>query len=156
MADAGQAYIQATLRGTPCWIELLADAVLEDDKERWNQFKRPVVRLVMALYGHSDAGTFWERHCDESVHSMGFQPVGEEWPSVYTHLELQVVLVVYVDDCKMAGPKDNNWCGNRVPANGYETPSCQAGEIRKELIRSCLWTTRTSCSKCAPENIILR
>ena len=20
-----------------------------------------------------------------------------------------------------------NWCGNRVPANGYETPSCQAG-----------------------------
>ena len=55
MADAVQAYIQATLRGTPCWI------VPEDDKERWNQFKRPVVRLVKALHGHPDAGTFWEQ-----------------------------------------------------------------------------------------------
>ena len=45
-----QAYIQATVRGTPCWIELPAEAVPEDDKERWNQFKRPVVRLVKALY----------------------------------------------------------------------------------------------------------
>ena len=69
--------------------------------------KRPVVRLVKALYGHPDAGTFWEQHCDESVRSMGFQPVGEEWPSVYTHPELQLVLVVYVHDLKMAGPKKN-------------------------------------------------
>ena len=218
MADAAQAYIQATLRGTPCWIELPSEAVPEDDKEQWNQFKRPVVRLVKALYGHPDAGTFWEQHCDESVRAMGFQPVGEEWPSVYTRPELQLVLVVYVDDFKMAGPKNNlkrgwellrekliielylgcnqskgtvvlgnghqvttvtfdmeqflrscvdrylevagnvefkkvptpgpheetkdhpsrapiqtgpsvecHWCGNRVPANGYETPSCQAG-----------------------------
>ena len=88
-ADAAQAYIQATLRGTPCWIELPAEAVPEDDEDGWNQFKRPVVRLVKALYGHPDAGTFWEQHCDESVRSMGFQPVGEEWPSVYTHPELQ-------------------------------------------------------------------
>ena len=28
--------------------------------------------------------------------AMGFEPVGEEWPSVYTHPELQLVLVVYV------------------------------------------------------------
>ena len=65
------------------------EGVPEDDKERWNQFKRPVVRLVKAWHGHPDAGTFWEQHCDESVRSMGFQPVGEEWPSVYTHPELQ-------------------------------------------------------------------
>ena len=26
------------------------------------------------------------------------------------------------------GPSvERNWCGNRAPANGYETPSCQAG-----------------------------
>ena len=36
---------------------------------------------------------------------MGFEPVGEELPSVYTHPEL--VFVVYVDDFKMAGPKNN-------------------------------------------------
>ena len=39
-----------------------------NDKERWNQFKRPVVRLVKALHG--DAGTFWEQHCDESVRTI--------------------------------------------------------------------------------------
>ena len=49
---------------------------------------------MKALHGHPDAGTFWEQHC--------FQPVGEELPSVYTHPELQLVLVVYVDDFKMA------------------------------------------------------
>ena len=37
MADAAQAYIQAALRGTPCWIELPSEAVPEDKKERWNQ-----------------------------------------------------------------------------------------------------------------------
>ena len=35
------------------------------------------------------------------------QWVGEEWPSGYTHPELQLVLVVYVDDFKMAGQKNN-------------------------------------------------
>ena len=54
------------------WIELPAEAVPEDDTERWNQFKRPVVRLVKAMYGHPDAGTFWEQHCNESVRSMGW------------------------------------------------------------------------------------
>ena len=83
------------------------EAVPEGEKERWNQFKRPVVRLVKALHGHPDAGTFWEQRCDESVRAMGFEPVCEQWPSVYTHHELQLVLVVYVDDFKLAGPKNN-------------------------------------------------
>ena len=30
-----------------------------------------------------------------------------EWPSVYFHPDLKLLLVVYVDDLKMAGPKDN-------------------------------------------------
>ena len=60
-----------------------------------------------ALYGHPDAGTFWEQHCDESVRAVGFEPIGEEWPSVYIHEKLQLVLVVYVDDFKMAGPQKN-------------------------------------------------
>ena len=55
----------------------------------------------------ADAGTFWEQRCDESVRAVGFEPIGEEWPSVYTHEKLQLVLVVYVDDFKMAGPQKN-------------------------------------------------
>ena len=44
-----------------------------------------------------------------------------------------------------------NWCGNRVPANGYETPSCQAGGTSEGAHPE---TTRTSCGKCAHENIV--
>ena len=33
--------------------------------------------------------------------------VGEEWPSVYIQQKLQLVLVVYVDGFKMAGPQKN-------------------------------------------------
>ena len=32
---------------------------------------------------------------------------GEEWPSVYIHEKLQLVLVVCVDEFKMAGPQKN-------------------------------------------------
>ena len=105
MADAVQAYIQATLRGTPCWIELPPEAVPSECN--WGKYRRPVVALGKALYGHPDAGTFWEQHCDESVRAVGFEPIGEEWPSVYIHEKLQLVLVVYVDDFKMAGPQKN-------------------------------------------------
>ena len=105
MADTVQAYIQATLRGTPCWIELPPEAVPGECK--WGKYRRPVVPLRKALYGHPDAGTFWEQHCDESVRAVGFEPIGEEWPSVYIHEKLQLVLVVCVDDFKMAGPQKN-------------------------------------------------
>ena len=105
MADAVQAYIQATLRGTPCWIELPPEAVPSECN--WGKYRRPVVPLRKALYGHPDAGTFWEQHCDQSVRAVGFEPIGEEWPSVYIHEKLQLVLVVYVDDFKMAGPQQN-------------------------------------------------
>ena len=105
MADAVQAYIQATLRGTPCWIELPPEAVPSECN--WGKCRRPVVPLRKALYGHPDAGTFWEQRCDESVRAVGFKPIGEEWPSVYIHEKLQHVLVVYVDDFKTAGPQKN-------------------------------------------------
>ena len=54
LADAIQAYIQARLTGPPCWVELPEDAWPDDVDIR--KFRRPVVRLVKALYGHPDAG----------------------------------------------------------------------------------------------------
>ena len=105
LADAIQAYIQAKLTGPECWVELPPEAWPSDVNIKG--FRRPVVRLVKALYGHPDAGTMWEQHCDTSCRSVGFKPVGEEWPSVYFHQELKLLLVVYVDDLKMAGPKQN-------------------------------------------------
>ena len=32
--------------------------------------RRPVVRLLRALYGQPDAGTMWEKHCDTAVKSQ--------------------------------------------------------------------------------------
>ena len=81
LADAIQAYIQAILTGPPCWVELPEDAWPDDVDFR--KFRRPVVRLVKALYGRPDSGTMWEQHCDRKVKELDFIPVGEEWPSIY-------------------------------------------------------------------------
>jgi hypothetical protein len=102
MADAVQAYIQAELSGDPCWVVLPAEA---RPTEWANKYYRPVVRLKKALYGHPDSGTMWEKKCDAHVKSKGFAPIGIEWPSVYWNAKLQLILVVYVDDFKLAGPK---------------------------------------------------
>ena len=48
-----------------------------------------------------------EQHCDKHVCELNFVPMGEEWPSMYFHKELKLMLVIYVDDLKMAGPKEN-------------------------------------------------
>ena len=66
-----------------------------------------MVRLDKALYGHPDSGTMWEQHCDKKVQEIGFKPIGEEWPSMYFHDELKLLLVIYVDDLKLAGPSEN-------------------------------------------------
>mgnify|MGYP007023072079 CR=1 FL=1 len=57
------------------------------------------------MYGHPDAGGWWERHADEKARIEGFVPI-ENWPSVYWHDGLEVVLIIYVDDFKLSGPED--------------------------------------------------
>ena len=103
MADAIQAYIQAKLSGTPCWVEL-PDEAWHPSANR-QRYRRPVCRLVKALYGHPDAGTMWEQRCHTAVQKVGFKPLGDEWPSLYFHPDMKLLLVIYVDDLKMAGPK---------------------------------------------------
>ena len=105
LADAIQAYIQASLTGVACWVELPDEAW-----PRWinrKSFSKPVVRLIKALYGHPDAGTMWEKHCDQAVKKLGFVPIGPNWPSMYYYAKLNLLLVVYVDDLKLAGPEGN-------------------------------------------------
>ena len=110
IADAPAAYVQADLKGTPCWVNLPEEA-WPDDPELQAKFAaivaagdKPVVVLKKALYGHPDSGTFWEQHCDAHVRSVGFVPLGPEWPSCYTHPKLGLFLIIYVDDFKMSGP----------------------------------------------------
>ena len=101
LADA----IQAKLKGPLCWVELPTDA-WRPEIQYW-KFRRPVVRLDKALHGHPDSGTMWEQHCDKKVQEIGFKPIGEEWSSMYFHDELKLLLVIYVDDLKLAGPSEN-------------------------------------------------
>ena len=63
--------------------------------------------LLMALYGHPDSVTMWEVKCDLDVKAVGFAAVGAEWPSVYYHMDLKLLLIIYVDDFKLAGPEAN-------------------------------------------------
>ena len=122
IADAEQAYIQAELRGTPCWICLPEDerpASWAKDP-RISKMWRPVVPLKKALYGHPDSGTCWEEHCDAEVKKVGFTPVGAEWPSTYVNKKLDLFLVIYVDDFKLLGPKSQYNRGLALATQGLD------------------------------------
>ena len=75
-------------------------------KEWIGKYKRPVIQLILDLYGHPDAGGYWEKHCSKHLQSCGFDPI-PNWPSMFWNAELQLMLMVYVDDFKLAGPKEN-------------------------------------------------
>ena len=66
---------------------------------------KPVCRLNLALYGHPNSGGYWEQHCERHLRAVGFQDV-PNWRSVFWHPILQTLLVVYVDDFKLAGPQE--------------------------------------------------
>ena len=50
------AYIQALLGGVETWVELPKDQWCPE----WHKYKRPIVKLRLALYGHPLAGACWE------------------------------------------------------------------------------------------------
>jgi hypothetical protein len=109
------------MRGDPCWVELPPEAhpgsiwgpdnMSPEDLAKlialWSQFICPVVIMTAALYGHPDSVSFWQDHCNERVGKVNFHGFGSEWPSVFYHAELRLLLTVYVDDFKLAGPEEN-------------------------------------------------
>ena len=59
VADAVRAYVQSDLRARhPTYIEFPRHVI----PKRWRYLRRPVCRLLKALYGHPEAGAHWERH----------------------------------------------------------------------------------------------
>ena len=77
VADAEQAYVQADMKGNPTWIAL----PWEEVPEQYEHMHKPVIRLRKALYGHPDAGTYWEEKVDTHLKTVGFLPLSPEWPS---------------------------------------------------------------------------
>ena len=95
VADAEQAYIQAEMKGTPTWVCLPPEHRPAWWAKKYPHMRRPVCRLNKALYGHPDAGTFWEEKSDNHAKSVGFEPIGPEWPSCYFHPRLRLLLVIW-------------------------------------------------------------
>ena len=68
------------------------------------KYTDPVCLLKRALYGHPDAGTYWEQQSEKHFSSVGFIPI-PDWKSCFRHPRLDLMLIVYVDDFRLAGPK---------------------------------------------------
>ena len=104
-ADAIQAYIQALFTGVPTWLSLPRNRWPRDwEKKCW----QPMVPMLLALYGHPDSGGIWENHLSGRVVKQGWKQILPDiWHSIFQHQEVSCLLVVYVDDFKVAGPSAN-------------------------------------------------
>ena len=101
--DVEQAYLQADMEGPPVYITLPEELWTK----RMHSMRNPVVRLEKALYGHKHSGVFWQKFCTKQVTEAGFEPLGESWPCAYFHPVTKMLLIVYVDDMKLAGPSQH-------------------------------------------------
>ena len=73
--------------------------------DSWKGIENPVCILNRNLYGHPLAGLYWELFCHDIITKQGFEKV-KGWECMFTHPTKQLFLSVYVDDFKLAGPKD--------------------------------------------------
>ena len=65
--DADQAFVQTLLKCIETWVALPEEASPPPEwynKDGTAKYKNPVVKLLRALYGHPDSGTFWEQYLD--------------------------------------------------------------------------------------------
>ena len=102
--DAIGAYCQTYLTGVRTWVHL--------PKDRWpthwiGKYTDPVVPLVLALYGHPEAGGLWQARCLAKIKPLGWKQI-EGWNSVFWHEKKKALLVLYVDDFKLAAKKDDH------------------------------------------------
>ena len=154
--DAEQAYALSKLGGDPTWVRL--------PKERWPKewsgMKDPVCPPILSLYGHPDAGGYWERHCEKHLLSVGFEPI-PDWRSCFWHPKLELMLVVYVDDFKLAGPKGNLGPGwdlirkgvrteDPTPAGKYLGCDHQIGEVHTHQGEDPLDACERGVPRCLP------
>ncbi len=101
ISDAECAYLQVRQKGVKTWVRLPRWLW----PKSWYKLKRPVVQMLINLYGHPKAGDHWWYHLEDKVLLDGWERIGEGWISVYFHPKWKCVLVVYVDDLKISGPK---------------------------------------------------
>ena len=63
---------------------------------------------MLAVYGHPDSGGIRENHCAALIEGNDrVQMLPEIWQSIFYHPGLDLLLVTYGDNFKMAGPEKN-------------------------------------------------
>ena len=82
--------MQAEMKGDPTWVCLPPEAQPQWWRKKFPHLRRLACRLLKALYGHPDAGTYWEQKCGAHVKAVGFVPIRPAWPSCYFHPEIDV------------------------------------------------------------------
>ena len=104
-ANAIKAYLQAYLKSNyHTWIELPPEL----RPSWWRQrFARPVVLLLRALYGHPEAGGFWEQHLKVVLRSMGGEEI-QEYPGNFWFPAQRLLLSTSVDDLTLSGPQEEH------------------------------------------------
>ena len=112
-SDAPQAYTQSEIEGVDTRVELPPDQwppswffPASGGRPPRPKYRRPVCPLRLALYGHPKSGACWERFCNKRVKKRGFYSV-PGWEQCFYHPELRLFLIIYVDDFKLVGPKEN-------------------------------------------------
>ena len=83
-ADAVSAYTQAKLGGPETWITIPMEYWPKEWHKWYTKEDKPVVRLILNLYGHPLAGLYWERHCHAALTKLGFALV-KGWECLYFH-----------------------------------------------------------------------
>ena len=87
-SDGESAYTQAKLGGVPTYVRLPPDRWPPGWREKG--MRDPVCPLILALYGHPDAGGFWEKHCYNHLKAQGFMVI-DQWNSAYWHKKKQLL-----------------------------------------------------------------
>ena len=112
-SDATSAYTQEFIGGgrglgVPTWMQL--------PEHRWppewkGKYICPVVLLILALYGHPDAGAFWEQKCERALLDCGWEKTCRQ--GLFFHRASWSLLIVYVDDFRMAAKPEHRVISRR-------------------------------------------
>jgi hypothetical protein len=97
VSNAIRAYIQSTLNSQhETWVLIPPEL----RPKHWAA-RRPMCRLVKALYGHPESGGHWE--AEKAVQKIGGISIPNH-PSSFFFPASRMLLTVYVDDLLLAGP----------------------------------------------------
>jgi hypothetical protein len=118
-ADGEQAYIQAPLGGISGGVKTWARLPRDMWPDSFKGLRDPVVPVHKSIYGHPQSGGHWEEYCEAALHKAGWFNV-PEWPSVYWYPKLRLLLMVYVDDFKMADLAGNLVAGWKTITDGIK------------------------------------